>query len=115
VSDREDAGGEVEVDPPQRQHLTAAGTGHQQHPDQQAPIGVVGPRGGDDPGRFLGGGRIGVRVGSRGFCAASIGLNAIQPHRTAAEYALLSTAWHCRMDDAASGRQTCGARRSSQS
>ena len=57
----------------------------------------------------------GSGAGSRGFCAASIGLNATQPQRTAAEKALLSTAWHWRIDEAASGRHTCGAHRSSHS
>ena len=52
-------------------------------------------------------GGSGSGAGRRGFCAASIGLNAIHPHRTAAAYALLSTAWHWRIDDAASGRQAC--------
>ena len=54
-------------------------------------------------------------AGMRGFCAAFIGLNITHPHRSAAEKALESTAWHWRIDEAASGRHSCGAHRSSQS
>jgi hypothetical protein len=60
-------------------------------------------------------GGSGFGAGIRGFCTATIGLTGTHPHRTAAAYALLSTAWHCRIDDAASGRQTCAAQRSSHS